>query len=529
MKATRLLLPLATLAGATLLLAPAQGFSLLGTNLSLAQRDFRVHNNFTGTAANDNVTPDPQFPGHQGAVMAIWKACVEWGSELHGSGGGDPTQPGGLGSGGANFDPAFAGEADGPGTTNDNIHSLINTTDTGVFAYCEGPASDGWRIRYHENWNWSDGPGSTIFNQRDIQGIACHEYGHALGLDHSASPSATMKPGTSTGMEQRTIAVDDINGVQAIYGTKSASKPRITSVGVAGSTVTIVGTNFSATNNEVWFTNQLVTAAGSTSPLVKATGVSSTGGGTVISISIPELAGQGDVLVKNSGSGHSALSNAFPFDGMGAGPTGPTVASISPSTIDAVNVGTDKFITITGANFTPDVALKIDGVGVFGIPSPYTVVDANTITLDPPLPTSLGAKTLSVENAFGSGSGQLTYQANSTPALQAGSGDEPITFINSVGVTLGGTPGALFFLAFSVDAIPSVLPGIVSLDIGNNFTTLFQIGGGVPIGAAGYTEIVISGTVLPPLTTFHLQGITVEPVPAFPLPSSNPQELTFLF
>ena len=31
--------------------------------------------------ANQNVTPDPSFPGAVGAPLAIWKAVVEWGSE----------------------------------------------------------------------------------------------------------------------------------------------------------------------------------------------------------------------------------------------------------------------------------------------------------------------------------------------------------------------------------------------------------------------------------------------------------------
>ena len=89
---------------------PARAYDLLGSNLSVGQRDFRVYNNFTDPDANNNTTPDPMFPGYTGAPLAIWKACVEWGSELHGDGSGDPSQPDGLGSGGANFDPSFQGK-----------------------------------------------------------------------------------------------------------------------------------------------------------------------------------------------------------------------------------------------------------------------------------------------------------------------------------------------------------------------------------------------------------------------------------
>ena len=127
MKLRTLLVPAGALTGAALLLAPreATGFSLIGGSLSLSQRDFRIFDNFTDASANNNVTPDAQFPGYTGAEMAIWKASVEWGSGLHGTGGGDAHQPAGLGSGGANFDASFQGNATGVGTTNENVHSPL--------------------------------------------------------------------------------------------------------------------------------------------------------------------------------------------------------------------------------------------------------------------------------------------------------------------------------------------------------------------------------------------------------------------
>jgi hypothetical protein len=50
---------------AALLLGPAptsSGFGLIGDSLSLSQRDFRVFNNFGDATANDNLTPDDNFP-----------------------------------------------------------------------------------------------------------------------------------------------------------------------------------------------------------------------------------------------------------------------------------------------------------------------------------------------------------------------------------------------------------------------------------------------------------------------------------
>ena len=524
-------LPSLVLGGAVVLVGPTQssyGFILLGHDLDLGQRDFRVFNNFTDATANDNLVPDSQFPGYQGAVMALWKGCVEWGSELHGTGGGDPWQPGGLGSGGANFDPAFAGEADGVGSTGSNIISEISGSDPGVFAFAES-GFNGWRIRFWSIWDWSDGPTIAFGNLKDLQGICCHEYGHALGLDHSLDPLATMEMGTFTGNDLRDINGDDQNGVQTIYGAKSGSKPHISTASLSGLTVTITGTGFSATGNEVWFTNQLITADTGFHPTVIATDIDSPSG-TSITLAIPGIAGKGDVLVKNAGTGHSALSNAFPFSHEGPGPTGPTISSISPSSIEAVTVGIDQLVTITGNNLTADTSISVDGALLFGIPSLFTFIDGNTMTFDAPLPSSLGPISVTVSNGFGSDTSTINYVANATPALQAGDGEEPVTFIGSTSVILGGTPGALFMLGFSLDDIPSVLPGFVSLEIGNGFSSLFQIGAPILIGSAGHTTISIPGAGLPFLTTFFLEGATIEPTPPLlPLPDSNKQELQYLF
>ena len=296
--------------GATLLTpGSTEGYSLIGGSLSQSQRDFRTFNNFTDAGANNNQTPNANFPGHQGAVMAIWKASVEWGSQLHGDGNGDPHQNGGLGSGGANFDASFQGEATSVGTTNNNIHSELSGGSGGVLAFTETPISDGWRIRYYASWSWADGPGTSISGV-DLQGVACHEYGHALGLGHSSTGGATMFPSISgTGVVTRSIATDDSNGIKAIYGTKSGTKPVITGYTVNGSSLTVLGTGFDSTSNQVWFTQ--ATAGGNGTP-IKVTNVTSNG--TSMTVNVPGTAGPGDIQVRRNSTAHAGLSNAWPFD-----------------------------------------------------------------------------------------------------------------------------------------------------------------------------------------------------------------------
>jgi len=72
-----------------------------------------------------------------------------------------------------------------------------------------------------------DGPftfftGSTacgvVPNAAYIEDIAAHELGHALGMNHSSVAEATMYPSYSyCSMQNRTLAADDIAGVQTLY------------------------------------------------------------------------------------------------------------------------------------------------------------------------------------------------------------------------------------------------------------------------------------------------------------------------
>ena len=149
MKFTNLCLPTAALGVAVSLFTftpQSEGWTTLGFSIGLGQRDFRVFNNFTDATANNNQTPDVNFPGYQGADMSIWKACIEWASRLHGDGQGDPSQAFGLGSGGANFDPSFQGNNTGVGGINDNTHSELPGQDGGVLAFTESPGSNGCAV-----------------------------------------------------------------------------------------------------------------------------------------------------------------------------------------------------------------------------------------------------------------------------------------------------------------------------------------------------------------------------------------------
>ncbi len=97
----------------------------------------------------------------------------------------------------------------------------------GVLAYAYYPAPNpnpetiaGDSV-YDESETWvvtADPSGSTI----DLRFVALHEFGHALGLDHSADPAAIMYPFYQVGLEPVELTQDDIDGIRTLYGQRTS-------------------------------------------------------------------------------------------------------------------------------------------------------------------------------------------------------------------------------------------------------------------------------------------------------------------
>lgn len=89
-----------------------------------------------------------------------------------------------------------------------------------AFAYLPPPANGGTNagdIFFNTSQSWRiDG---TTF---DLETVAVHEFGHALGLDHSTVAAAAMWP-AYTGTKQ-VLASDDIGGIRGIYDTRRVDR-----------------------------------------------------------------------------------------------------------------------------------------------------------------------------------------------------------------------------------------------------------------------------------------------------------------
>ena len=201
------------------------------------------------------------------------------------------------------------------------------------------------------------------------------------------------------------------------------------------------------------------------------------------------------------------------------------VTSVSPNPIPALLPGTSEDVTVLGADFDPTATVALDGVPLD--PGSFTVVDASTITLDMPQLAGLGAHTLTVDSAGDSVDFPIELVAPPAPVLQVGNGEDLTTnFVRSTDgadIVCAGTPGDAHYVLYSSQDAPSVLPGLVSLDLGASFSE-FDLATLQVIAPDGWTAVNLPFQPIVQLLYFQ----TVTFTPARPLPVSNRQEAVLL-
>ncbi len=97
--------------------------------------------------------------------------------------------------------------------------NILAVTWTGKLRGGLGPRKATWHseIFFNDGWNWTDDP--AVSGGIDIETVALHELGHAIGLGHGINGDgvdAVMDP--FYGGVQTSLFQDDVDGVTALYG-----------------------------------------------------------------------------------------------------------------------------------------------------------------------------------------------------------------------------------------------------------------------------------------------------------------------
>ncbi len=200
-------------------------------------------------------------------------------------------------------------------------------------------------------WN---GPRDPESGTVDLLGVAVHEFGHALGLDHTPVRNATMFASVaSRGFHLRTLEQDDLDGVEFLYGDGRPGadpSPALLSVdpgngpGAGGNAVLIRGRNFTWTEDTTLRIDGIPLAS------------------SEFEVESLELIRVSSMPPHSEGAVPLAISNTLGIDalpnGYRYGPRAPTLASIVPA-LGPIEGGIP--VTVRGSEFQSGVEILVGG------------------------------------------------------------------------------------------------------------------------------------------------------------------------
>ena len=199
--------------------APASvTWSIMGAGLADVS-GFDVHGTGQSTTALSTLSTNVDEVAVIGQVMNLWASVsglTNLGQVADGGGGFGAVGAAG-GTGHIRIGAIFI---DGAPSSNTLAHAISPCNE----ASCGFGGSIGGDVHFDNGNAWSDcvsfvcGAGTI-----DFFTVALHEVGHALGLDHTNVAGAVMEP-IYTGA-RRSLSLDDIAGIQALYGVSAVPEP----------------------------------------------------------------------------------------------------------------------------------------------------------------------------------------------------------------------------------------------------------------------------------------------------------------
>lgn len=222
----------------------------------------------------------------------------------------------------------------------------------------------------------------------------------------------------------------------------------------------------------------------------------------------------GSTLSPLDADGSIADQGAFPF----AAPGAPSISKIAPASLPSL-AQQPVVVEISGSELHLAPALTIDGVPV--VPEIEYDAFSAVSTLHFPMPpvSKLGPVDVVVTTPWGAAAASIQVDAPAAPLLVL---DEPAwPAASGVAVRVAAQPGDLVFFALSPDLAPTLVPGVLSADIGSSFSSLVVFASAT-LDASGVATAQADTSAFAPGTTLHFQAALLEAASGgFPLATTN--------
>lgn len=189
----------------------------------------------------------------------------------------------------------------------------------------------------------------------------------------------------------------------------------------------------------------------------------------------------------------------------------PTIVSFTPASIPVYQ---PPLVTVTGTDLDFVTSVTLGGVPV----ASFTSVSKTQLTFQPPATLSIGTPNVVITTEVGATTPTPLPVTGTHPVVI--SGPTVIPRGTSGAFTLYGDRNYISLLMLSNSNLPSILPGIVDLEIGNFFLSLWEVSSFVH-DSQGIVQFSIPIHRQFPRTPFYFEVITVDPAnPVFPLETS---------